>query len=611
MVRRTLVIALLVVVALACAAPVAAAYQPIVGHAVAVDSVLVPGAEPAAVVWPASGGTQLLAQQFPHSGAPGPVRTVATGITSVARVFAAGDGTRVTVVWQDGSTVWAACIDLADGSTVFGPVAVCTDAEVAALEGAATGATLSGAAPDGDGGAYVWCRATPSRGITGFGDSLLNHISPTGALAVDDPGRPIAKGTIAGLSADNEGHAFALLAPPGRAGLATQRLGKTLVPDTGWSNPVSPYTPLLPVPNATPTAVAVTAGSGATIAWREGSKVKVQRYPREGGVIWVRPPAVSMTAGDVGLASDGLGGAYLAGPSGAGILAGHVLSSGSVTTHTLSGLSLTQPAVRALATNRAGDLFIGYGDLGAPATAGIRLLTWTGGLTAIGPPDMRPDVFDSAVPDGCGGAYLAGSTTGTGYLWRVGAGPGLAVTLRPRALSVLWGKPVAIGGYVTQDATPASGATVAFASSDGGAGAPPPPAHAGVDGYYSATLTPKANAVWTASSGAGVSDGVRIEVRPTVTMTMSHPKASTRLSEIFSGAVSPSHKGRSVVVQRSLGGDRWKKIASGRLDSRSRYRITWFVPRKTATYKLRVILPAHADHAQGTSRTGSLRVVVK
>ena len=143
--------------------------------------------------------------------------------------------------------------------------------------------------------------------------------------------------------------------------MAAQRFSDSVSPDTGWANPISPYTPLLPVPAATPTAIAIAAGDGATIAWREGAKVKVQRYPSGGGVVWVRPPAATMS-GHVELATDGNGGAFLAGPSGAGITACHVVSSGAVSTHTLASLGLGDPRVGALVTNRAGDLFIGYGD---------------------------------------------------------------------------------------------------------------------------------------------------------------------------------------------------------------------------------------------------------
>ena len=65
-----------------------------------------------------------------------------------------------------------------------------------------------------------------------------------------------------------------------------------------------------------------------------------------------------------------------------------------------------------------------------------------------------------------------------------------------------------------------------------------------------------------------------------------------------------------MLIQKAVGSG-WRTVASGRLDSRSRYRVVWAVPFKTASYKLRVILPAHADHAEGDSPTASLKVVIR
>jgi hypothetical protein len=390
--------------------------------------------------------------------------------------------------------------------------------------------------------------------------------------------------------------------------MGVQRFSESVSPDTGWANPISPYTPLLPVPAATPTAIAIAAGDGATIAWREGAKVKVQRYPAGGGVVWVRPPAATMS-GHVELARDGNGGAFLAGPSGAGITACHVVSSGAVSTHTLAGLGLGDPRVGALVTNRAGDLFIGYGDHAASGASGVGLLTWTGGLSAIGPVSMRPDTYDSGVADGAGGAYLAGDTTGTGYLWHLGSGPGLVVTFRPRSVLVPYGKSVTIGGYVTSDGAAVAGQSVSLSPASG-AGAPSAPVQTGADGYYTVGVSPTSSATWTATAGAATSDAVRIEVQPKVTLSLSHLKSTSRLTEIFSGSVAPKHAGSKVLVQKAVG-TKWRTVASGRLDSRSRYRILWAVPYKTATYKLRTILPGHVDHAQGTSTTAKLKVVIR
>ena len=65
-----------------------------------------------------------------------------------------------------------------------------------------------------------------------------------------------------------------------------------------------------------------------------------------------------------------------------------------------------------------------------------------------------------------------------------------------------------------------------------------------------------------------------------------------------------------MVIQKAVGSG-WRTVASGRLDSRSRYRVIWALPYKTATYKLRAVVPAHADHAEGASQTATLRVVIR
>lgn len=609
MVRRTLVMALFFLVALACAAPTAPAYAPVVASTLLPHAVLAPGADPAVVVWPSLDGSRLLTKHWPPTGGPLTDYPVASGIADLQGWYAVGHGTRVTVVWKDGGTVWVKCVDAASGSTVYGPVAVCTDAAVAALDGAATGAALSGAAPDGSGGAYVWCTAAPSRGVTGYGDSLLNHVSAAGALAQTDPGLPVAKGTISRLAADDDSHAFLLLAPPGRNSIATQRFGSDLVPD--WANPISPYSPLVPTPNVAKTPIAITAGSGATVAWREGAKVKVQRYPAAGGVAWLQPPALAL-AGEVRLAGDGLGGAWLAAPSGAGVTVGHVLASGAASTYALGSLGLTEPSVGGLVTNRAGDLFVGYGDLdsGHRGAAAVGVVTWTGAASTVSAsPDLRPDVYASGVPDGIGGAFFAGDAAAGGDMLWVGAEVGRSLTFRPRALRVVYGKSAAVGGYVWSDALPVKAGDVTVTPSVASAGAAPAPVRTADDGYYHLTLSPKASALWTATSGAA-SSGVRIEVQPRVSLALSHLKASTRLSEDFSGTVTPDHRGQKVLIQKAVGSS-WKTVASGRLDSRSRFHITWYVPYRTASYRLRAIIPAHADHAQGTSPTARLRVAIR
>ena len=456
-----------------------------------------------------------------------------------------------------------------------GAVTVCTDAAVASLPGAATAATLSGVAPDGVGGVYVWCDVTPTTGLPGVGDSLLNHVSAVGALATTDPGVPLAKGTIAGLDADDEGHAFVLLAPPGRNGLAVQRFSPAVTADAGWSQPISPYSPLLPVPSATQQPVGITAGTGAVIAWREVGKIKLQRYPAGGGISWViSKPTVAMS-GDVRFAGDGAGGFYLVGPATAGIVARHVLSTGveAGPASVLSVAGLSQPRVGALTVNRAGDLFAGYGDQGVPASSGVGLMTCLGAWSPVGPQTLRPDLYSAAVPDGTGGAYLLGE----GALWRLADGGGAAeVTFRPRARLIKYGASVRVAGYVTQaDSLPAAGVGVTVTRNGAASAALTTQA----DGFYDTLIAPKANATWSATAAGASAGEIVIRVMPKLTLALSHKTSSTRLIEILSGTVTPNHAGATVRIQKAVGSG-WRTVASGRIDSRSRYRVTWSLPRR-------------------------------
>jgi hypothetical protein len=608
MIRRTFAITVFVVLALACAAAPAYAYAPLVGQTTPPGAKLAPGADPAVFVWAHDdGGTSsLLAQRFSNAGGLQTAHTVASGITGLGDWYAAGDGATVTVVWKAGATIQAKSIDVSTGDVVYAPVTVCTDAAVALLPGAAAAATISGVAPDGDGGVYVWCAVTPTTGLSGVGDSLLNHVSAVGSLANGDPGIPLAKGTIAGLDADNEGHAFVLLAPPGRNGVAVQRFSPAITPDAGWSQPISPYSPLLPVPSATQQPIGITAGTGAVIAWREAGKIKLQRYPAGGGISWViSKPTVSMS-GDVRLAGDGATGFYLVGPATGGIVARHVLSTGveAGPASVLSVAGLSQPRVGALIVNRAGDLFAGYGDQGVPVSSGVGLMTCLGAWSAVGPPSMRPDLYTAGVPDGNGGAYLLGE----GALWRVADGGSAAeVTFRPRAQLIKYGARVQVAGYVTQaDSLPAAGVAVTVTRNGHASAALTTQA----DGFYNTPIAPKANATWSAAAAGASAGEIVIRVMPKLTLALAHKTSSTRLIEILSGTVTPNHAGATVRIQKAVGGG-WRTVASGRVDSRSRYRVTWSVPYKTASYKLQAMLPAHADHAEGVSPSATLKVVIR
>lgn len=604
MVRRSLVIALFVFVVLGlAAAPAALAYGPYAAYPVDPGAQLAEGSDPVVAVW-SDGAGSLLAQRYTGAGA-GPVRTLASGLVGLSAWHAAGDGTLVTVVWKAGSTVSATCVDMADGSVEYTPatVTVATDAQAVELRGAGATATPEGVAADGQGGAYVWCRLSPTSSTQGIGDTLLDHLSATGAPATGAPSdRVVAGGTIAGMAAVGGGDALALLQAPGRAQVAARRYGSDLT--AVWTK--SPY--LLPPSSvASSEAVGVLGGSDAAIAWREGAAVKVQRFTETGTVKFLSPPSVTM-AGDVAVGADGSGGLYLVAPSGTGLTARHVLVSGlqaSWNPSTLTDLGVT-PLVYGLAANKAGDLFVVSGDGAGGAVHGVSLLTYLGSWTYVGPASA-PEWYAGVAPDGAGGAWALGGG-GNAKLWHITA-EAQQLTLRPHARLVVYGKSVGVAGYDTQaGGSPAESAQVRIHPVSGpGANVT---ATTDAAGYYGGVIKPLANATWTATAGGVEADPVTVQVQPRVTLALSHLRASTRLSEIFSGSVSPNHKGQKVLVKKAVG-KVWKTVASGRLDGRSKYRITWYVPYRTATYKLRAVIPAHGDHAEGTSSIGTLKVVIR
>ena len=614
MIRRTCVISVFVFVVFVLLAAPALAYGPYQSWSVpsppsVSDACLVEGTSQAVVMWsePGDGATsRIMAKRVSlETGAATDPITVITDINMLQDWKATGDGTKVTVVWKNGVSVYVQRVDLSDGSKKYDPALICTDAQVTTLRGAASTVAPEGIDADGQGGAYVWCAVAPT---SSSGDSLLEHVTVTGALATTDLSKMVVTGgTIAALDSDSGGHAFTLLGAPGLAGVAAQRYAPSLTPD--WSAPRSPY--LVGGPIATPEPVGLIASADAVLAWREGGKVKAQRFDTGGDRLWLLPPAVSMPAGTVALASDHWGGAYMIGPSSGGIVAAHILSTGREAgwgASPLTDLGYTTPHIDALVGNTAGDLFIACSDDASAGAPRVELLTYTGAWSEVGPA-VAPEWYAGAVPDGVGGAYVLGEGGGAA-LWRIAAA-GTQITVRPRTLQVQYPQRLYIAGYLTSDGLPPAAPTpVRVGRVTGSTFVPVVTATSGATGLYQTSVKPTANADWTATGGGAQAATTRVQVMPKVTLALSHLVAGTRLSETFSGAVAPAHAGKRVLVQKKVGSS-WVKVASGRLDSRSRYHVTWYLPYKTATYTLRTIIPAHSDHLQGTSTTATLRVVIR
>jgi hypothetical protein len=182
-----------------------------------------------------------------------------------------------------------------------------------------------------------------------------------------------------------------------------------------------------------------------------------------------------------------------------------------------------------------------------------------------------------------------------------------ALTFVPRFTTVRYGRTVPVSGYLTSGGDPVAGSTVTLRETRGGATRDGGAAVTNDQGLYETTVSPGFNALWHAEAAGVSSPPVVIRVRPRVTLKLSHTQSDGRLIEVFDGAVAPAHAGRRVFVQRSTA-DGWRAVASGRLDRRSRYHIRWRMPYRSAVHKLRVLIPAHDDHAYGVSPTAFVRV---
>ena len=559
----------------------------------------------ATVVWAAQDGatTSILARHYNRKGEPlgkGPA-VVASGIKDLGGWVAAPQpGAKIMVAWKDGGTVYVAAA-LLSGRQIFAPVAACTDAAVAQRFGPGTVAAPVGMVVDRAGGAYLVLRTSPSGTA---GDSLLQHVSPLGVLAAPDPGATVADGSVAFSAGDTGGHILVLLGGPGRNGVALQRYGPTLTAD--WAQAATPYSPLLgPPPTTAQTPAGLTGGVNATMAWLESGKLKLQRFGLAGTFLWAKPAETEVGA-DPQIAADGNSGTYIASTSGGALLVHHVLADG----RSAQGGTLTPeggaPVLGAIVSDRAGDLTLSYDD---GTTASVAQMTWLGQWI---PTTLTPAA--TAVPglggDGAGGVFALGAGA-AGTLWHL-AEPGDTVTLRPRLATVDYGQPVWFAGYATSGGEPLAGALVQLVPAGG---TPTAVFSADGQGFFQKPVVPEANATWTAVVAASTplvsQPTVVIEVVPKVTLLLKGLKSGDKFYAAFAGQVKPDHAGSQVEVQLQGRNDTWKTVARGALDARSQYKLAWRVPKKTATYTFRTVLPAHADHAEGVSAPAKLRVTFK
>lgn len=98
--------------------------------------------------------------------------------------------------------------------------------------------------------------------------------------------------------------------------------------------------------------------------------------------------------------------------------------------------------------------------------------------------------------------------------------------------------------------------------------------------------------------------GVTVATR--VTGTLSRTSFPLGGTVTLSGSVAPSHGGRTVYLQRHVGGQ-WKNVASRTLSSSSTYSFS-IKPTARGTYTYRVHMPADTDHAPGYCPLRSFKV---
>jgi type VII secretion-associated serine protease mycosin len=115
---------------------------------------------------------------------------------------------------------------------------------------------------------------------------------------------------------------------------------------------------------------------------------------------------------------------------------------------------------------------------------------------------------------------------------------------------------------------------------------------------------------WTFPGSSGytgsVSGSRTVGVRTAISSVLSATSVARNKSVTLTGTVEPSHAGKTVYLQRLVGG-KWTNVTSKKLSSKSTYSfsIKWSTK---GSYSYRVYFPAHTDHLAGYSKTRVLKV---
>jgi hypothetical protein len=189
-----------------------------------------------------------------------------------------------------------------------------------------------------------------------------------------------------------------------------------------------------------------------------------------------------------------------------------------------------------------------------------------------------------------------------------GAPPSRSLTMTAKPNPVVYGRTTAISGRLVGDK--AAGKNVTLRRDPfpftgfGNAGS----ATASASGAYSFTQKPLVNTRFQTKQGKTESTVLTVLVRIRTSLRVSDSKPAAGQRVRFSGKACPKHNGTRVRIQRRRANKRWRTVARARLRDgktcsvyRRRLRVL-----RDGTY--RVVVPADADHARGTSRKRRLNV---
>lgn len=186
---------------------------------------------------------------------------------------------------------------------------------------------------------------------------------------------------------------------------------------------------------------------------------------------------------------------------------------------------------------------------------------------------------------------------------------GTTLNASTSANSVLPGSSVTISGSLTQvaDGTALGGRTVNLLVRP--AGSTTWTAATNVTTASNGTVTASHTPAWNAEyalrfRGVGthlgaISAPFRVEVRQSVSATLSSSRINLGSSVTLSGTVGPTHAGQTVVLQRLVNGT-WRDEVSATLSSTSTYRFSIRPPTR-GQHDYRVRRPADTDHGAGVS----------